>query len=320
MPSRLIERARRLAGLFVVLLSGCTSLPPLPSSLPASVELTDTPFFPQETHQCGPAALATLLNYRGIEVSPQQLTPQVYLPQREGSLQVELTAGARRYAQLAYPLAPRLEDLLTEVAAGNPVLVLQNLAFGWLPLWHYAVVIGYDLPRNEVILRSGTHERRISKLSAFQNTWGRAERWALVILPAGQIPATATPQPYLKASYELEQTDMPEAAQQAYAAAARHWPQDKTVWLALANNAYGLKRYPQARAALLRAAELDQKDPVIWNNLAYVYLAAGCPVQARQAVERALQLKPEDTNLLDSRREIKVRSAGLRGSGCSLVE
>jgi hypothetical protein len=33
---------------------------------------------------------------------------------------------------------------LREVAAGNPVLVLQNLSFAWAPVWHYAVVMGYD--------------------------------------------------------------------------------------------------------------------------------------------------------------------------------
>jgi tetratricopeptide (TPR) repeat protein len=304
--------------LFILLFSGCASLPPLPDSLPPSTELTDTPFFPQETHQCGPAALATLLNYRGIQVSPAQLTPQVFLPEREGSLQVEMTASVRRYGQLAYPLAPRLDDLLREVAAGNPLLVLQNLAFGWLPRWHYAVVIGYDLTRQEVILRSGSQRRWVSKLSAFHNTWRRSGHWALVILPAGQIPVTATPQPYLQAAYELEQTGKAEAAQQAYEAATRRWPQEKTVWLALANHAYGLTRYGEAREALLQATRLDANDPTIWNNLAYVYLAAGCAGQARQAVERALQLKSGDANLLDSRREIEDRSAGLRAGACTL--
>ena len=109
----------------------------LPTSLAPRVELTETPFFPQEEHQCGPAALATVLNYHQLAVTPAELTPQVYLPEREGSLQIELVAAARRYGMLAYPLRGNLSDLMTEVAAGNPVLVLQNLAFGWLPKWHY---------------------------------------------------------------------------------------------------------------------------------------------------------------------------------------
>jgi tetratricopeptide (TPR) repeat protein len=309
-----------LAGLFILLLSGCASLPPLPSSLPPAVELTDTPFFPQEIHQCGPAALATLLNYRGIEVSPQQLKPQVFLPQREGSLQIELIATARRYGQLAYPLGPELNAVLQEVAAGNPVLVLQNLAFDWLPRWHYAVVVGYDLSRDELILRSGRHRRWVNKLSVFNRTWRRADHWALVILPPGQVPATANLKPYLRAAYDLEQTDMTLAAQQAYRAASLRWPQDKTVWLALANNAFGLQAYQEARQALLQAANLDPSDPVIWNNLAYVYLAASCPGQARQAVERALQLQPGDANLLHTKHEIITRSGGLQEQACSLGE
>ena len=320
MPTRLSRQARPLAGLLILLLSGCASLPELASALPPAIELTDTPFFPQETHQCGPAALATVLNYRQVEVTPEQLTPQVFLPDRKGSLQVEMTATARRYGLLAYPLAPRLSDLLSEVAAGNPVLVLQNLSFDWLPRWHYAVVVGYDLANSEVILRSGRRQRWLSKLSAFNNTWRRSDDWALVILPPGQIPATATPEHFLKAAYELEATGNTAPAQQAYRAASGRWPQDKTVWLTLANGAYGLQDYREAREALRKAASIDERDPTIWNNLAYVYLAAGCPGRARQAVERALQLKPGDANLLDSQREIKDLAAGLRDSSCTLAE
>lgn len=319
MPIRLIEQARHLAGLLILLLSGCASLPELPASLATPVELSETPFFPQEAHQCGPAALATVLNYRQIQVSPDTLTPQVFLPERKGSLQVELTASARRYGLLAYPLAPRLSDLLAEVAAGNPVLVLQNLAFDWLPRWHYAVVIGYDLAQHEVILRSGRQQRWISKLSAFHNTWRRAGNWALVILPPDQIPQTAIPATYLKAAYDLEQTGKAPAAQRAYRAASKRWPREKTVWLALANNAYGLRHYQEAQEALLTALKLDQSDPVIWNNLAYVYLAAGCPTQARQAIAQALRLQPQDANLLDTQQEIATQSARLKASGCPLT-
>ncbi len=81
--------------------------PNCPLPWPRRWSCANAPFFPQEAHQCGPAALATVLNYRHIEVSPDDAHPQVFLPERKGSLQVELTASARRYGLLAYPLAPR---------------------------------------------------------------------------------------------------------------------------------------------------------------------------------------------------------------------
>ena len=164
------------------------------------------------------------MNHHAIAISPQELVPQVYLPAREGSLQVEMTAAARQYGMLAYPLKPELADLLMEVAAGNPVLVLQNLSFNWLPQWHYAVVVGYDLVNSEVVLRSGTTRRWITSLAAFERTWSRANYWALVVLPPDQIPSTAVPLRYLNAALELEQTSKQEAAYRAYEAAARRWP------------------------------------------------------------------------------------------------
>lgn len=41
------------------------------------------------------------------------------------------------------------------LAAGHPVVVLQNLRLGRAARWHHAVAVGYDLRRHEVVLRSG---------------------------------------------------------------------------------------------------------------------------------------------------------------------
>ncbi|HCD05301.1 MAG TPA: bacteriocin/lantibiotic ABC transporter, partial [Methylophaga sp.] len=102
---------------------------------PRMVELEDVPFFPQTQYQCGPAALATVMQYRGIDILPDTLTEQVYIPEKQGSLQIEMIAATRKQGLMPYPLAPDMEDLLTEVAAGNPVLVMQNLGYNWKPFW-----------------------------------------------------------------------------------------------------------------------------------------------------------------------------------------
>ena len=52
---------------------------------------------------------------------------QLSLPERQGSLQVEMIAAAREQGLLVYPLAPELGAILREIDAGNAVLVMQNL-------------------------------------------------------------------------------------------------------------------------------------------------------------------------------------------------
>src|SRR5258705_9678994 len=140
------QNARFIAGVFVfglaLVLSGCASIYPqtatlrdgLPEGMPKEVELKQVPFFPQAEYQCGPAALATALNAAGAKVTPEELVPQVYLPERKGSLQVEMLAAARRHGMVSYLLAPRFLDMLRELAAGNPVIVRYNQSL--FDSWH----------------------------------------------------------------------------------------------------------------------------------------------------------------------------------------
>jgi len=292
---------RRLAGVLLcgLMLGGCATTPQVsalrsapPPALPDSVELAETPFFPQERFQCGPAALATVLAAHGIDITPDALTERLYVPALHGSLLQELTAAARHYGMLAYPLQPSLADLLTEVARGNPVLVYQNLGLRWLPRWHYAVVIGYRIGEDELILRSGGTRRRRTTLSTFERTWARGNYWARVIVPAGELPATAELTPYLQAAHDLETGDQDAAADAALLAATRRWPDQSLAWMTYGNNRYTGADYAAAESAFRRATVLAPDDPAAWNNLAYALLHTGCPQQARRAARCATTRSP----------------------------
>jgi tetratricopeptide (TPR) repeat protein len=320
---------RLLAGgwLFAWLLGGCATAwqteklhSEPPPDLPSSQELTQVPFYPQQRYQCGPAALATVLNFHRVVISPEALVQQVYLPARQGSLQIEMTAAVRRFGMLAYPLKPELRDLLIEVAGGYPVLVLQNLSFSWAPQWHYAVVVGYDLPAGELVLRSGTTRRWRTSLATFERTWARANYWALVIVPAGQIPRTAEPLRYLSAVFDLQQTDQRDAAFVAYEAATRHWPTQPQVWLTFGNAAYAREDFSSAVTAFAEATRIQPDNIIGWNNLAYAFMKMGCPNQARQAVACALSYAPSDSNLQASEAEIKQLAHGRDRPECPSVQ
>jgi tetratricopeptide (TPR) repeat protein len=281
--------------LLILLLGGCATpqvaalIAQPPPALPERAELTSVPFYPQERYQCGPAALATALVYSGADTSPDALVSQVYLPEREGSLQAEMLAAARRHGRVAYRLAPQLENVLQEVAAGTPVVVLQNLAFAFLPRWHYAVVVGYDQPREEIVLRSGTTRRLTMTLSNFERTWARSQYWAMVAIAPERLPATATEHSYVAAAVALERVSA-DAARRAYATALTRWPRNLLARIGSGNLAYAAKNFAAAEAAYRQATRDHPQAADAWNNLAQTQLEMGRKDEALEAAQRAVAL------------------------------
>lgn len=286
---------------FLYLLGGCAAKDvrevTLNTQLPKQIELTNTPFFPQELYQCGPAALATALNAVNIQVTPEQLTPEVYIPSRRGSLQIEMLAATRRHGAVAIQIPPKLESVLQEVAAGNVVVVMQNLGLSWAPSWHYAVVIGYDLNRELIWLRSGTFKRFEMTLSAFQRTWARSEYWAFTALPPGKLPASVSSDDVAKALVAYEKNAPASARKIAYQAAVNRWPDNLVLLMGLGNSAYIESDLPVAANAFQQAIEAHPTAAAAYNNLAIVLLAQKAAKRAEAIAEKGLALVKNDEKL-----------------------
>jgi hypothetical protein len=295
---RLRCSAPALAGVVLcgLLLSGCATPPQSaalqrtwPAQLPQQVLLDRVPFHPQDDLLCGPATLAMVAQAAGASVTPGQLTPQVYLPGREGALQTEMLAATRRQGLVAYPLAPDLQTVLTEVASGHPVLVLQNLSLPIKPMWHYAVVVGYDHAKQHVVLHSGTTERLVMPMSTFENTWARSSHWAMRASRPDQLPVTAQPDDWAVAVSALERSS-PQAARTAYATGLQKWPQHRISRLGLGNTAYALGQRAEAAQAFEATTRAHPDFADAWNNLAQVRLELGQLPAARQAAQQAVAL------------------------------
>jgi hypothetical protein len=287
------RRSRLAAGLVVAAafaaLGGCATAPrpQLPADA-ASIELTRVPFFPQTDYQCGPAALATVLADAGRAVDADGLVREVYVAGLRGSLQAELLGATRRHGLIPYVLAPDPAALFAELAAGRPVLVLQNLGVQRVPVWHYAVVVGLEREADRVILRSGTEQRRVETTARFLQSWQRGANWAFVVLEPGSLPATATADLYVRALAGAEPLLPPKRAADAFATALRSWPDDELVLFAAAGHALDTGDSAAAVELYRRLLGRAPRHAAARNNLANALAASGCPVAALAEARTAL--------------------------------
>ncbi|BBO72324.1 hypothetical protein DSCA_62540 [Desulfosarcina alkanivorans] len=250
--------------------------------------LSTVPFFPQEDNQCGPAALAMALAWSGVPATPRGLADQVFTPALKGSLQPAMIAAVRRHGRIACLLAGP-ESLIEEIAAGHPVIVLQNLGLSWYPVWHYAVVVGLDLDGGQVILHSGTTPGKPVSLKTFETTWARSGFWGLMVLPPSRLPAAASEKDYLLAVGQLERLGRWETAARGYATALTRWPDSLPARMGL-----GVCRYEtgdlQSAEAIFRAATVTfPGEGAPFNNLAQVLMDQGRKAEALDAAMRAVQ-------------------------------
>ena len=286
--------------LAILSINGCASysqsralLQTPPSGLSSIASLNNVPFVAQEKYFCGPSAMSMMLQTQGVNLPLESLIGMIYVPERQGSFQVELIAAARRVDLVPYVLAPRMASILQEIDSGNPVLVLQNLGLPSNPVWHYAVVVGYDLKSKTVTLHSGLEARKEIAIGTFERTWANySESWALVMLPPNKLPATATPLGFQKAIEDLVSIGKSSLAFSAYKSALLKWPEATHLHTGLGNLYYQSGDFRMASENYSNAISADPNAANAWNNLAYALAKQGCE-NAINAAACATKLQPQ---------------------------
>jgi len=275
------------------------------------IELTTVPFFPLEENHGGPAALATLLVSSDVVTLPDLLSPTLYIPKRHGALQLEIIATIRAFNRVPYQLGPTVEAIVDELRAGRPVLVLQNNGLQIWPVYHYAVVVGV-LRNGNLILRSGTTERRIMEQKTFFTSWEKAGKWAIVALKGNELPADRDITRYLTAVSRIEAIGNAQLAQECYRTILVSYPNNDLAVFGLANTMFAQADFVAAATFYSYLLHRDPARSEAANNLAESLAALNCHRQAIEFLDRYLRApegqSPLQATLKRTREDIHARA------------
>ncbi|WP_144393345.1 PA2778 family cysteine peptidase [Pleionea sediminis] len=261
------------------------------------------PFYAQQQFYCGPTVLAEALSFYGNTVSPEEVAPLMFVPEKEGTFQIELVAAARSKGYLAYQTRGELNDIIQLVSDNKPIIVFQNLSISWFPQWHYALVVGYDLEKQSFTLYSGTYKDYEIPFDVFERTWQRGQFWLLAIVPPDKSSRYFDSFVYTSAAHDLISTNQRVNGVKALKTATKQWP---NYWLPyfLLGNHYLSSNLKESLKWYALGIKGGVEEAAYFNNYAYALLKSQQLSDAKSVIAKAIALEPNNENIKDTYQRI----------------
>lgn len=166
--------------LFLLLLFSCVRTPPVKEPEFTRI-IENVPFYPQEMYQCGPASLAGVLNYWGMDVSPEEIAAEIYSQSAKGTLNIDMVLYVEKKGLKAHQYEGSVEDIKRNIDLSYPLVVMADYGFWVYQQNHFMVVFGYD--ENGIVVHSGRDRHKFIPLNDFLKSWKKTKSWTLLITP-----------------------------------------------------------------------------------------------------------------------------------------
>ena len=283
-----------------LILVGCSHMAPqvsrykeaLPKDEASAYIIPKVPYFQQEQYHCGPATMAMILNHYGQSKDPSDLVELMYTKKVRGTFQQDMISAARRSGMMAIPIY-NFKNLVKEIKHQHPVIAFMNLGFDWYPMWHYALVYGFDFEDEVMVMHSGLEKSKRWDMIRFERSWKRGDYWGLVVFPPHQTAATASEHEHIRSAAALEASGHLEASQVAYHAIKRKWPKSYKAFMGLGNLAFVAGNYDEAKRHFQKALGLKRDFFFAWNNLALTLMKLDRHKEAKEAMLQAAKFAPK---------------------------
>lgn len=145
----------------------------------SEVKIEKIPFYPAEDNQCGPASLAMVLNFFGINVNPSEISREIFSREAKGTSDFDMILYARKSGLKVKQYNGNLEDLEKKISKGYPIIVMVDEGFWFYRKYHYMVVVGYN--EREIIVNSGKYQNLHVDKKTFIKKWEKTNFWTLYI-------------------------------------------------------------------------------------------------------------------------------------------
>ena len=216
-----------------------------------------------------------------------------------------------RFGRLGYRIAPDLPALLVELAPGHPVLVQLSRGRSLLSEWHFAVVVGYDVRTDTIVVREASRRRHALRARDFMRAWSNADRWGMLVLRPGELPAAVSTASYLQAAIEFERHARPQDSLLVFEAALRRWPDEPLAWMGRAVARLQAGDRTAAARDFVTSLRIDGSNALARNGLATTLLDLGCVHEAQNQIDKVrdyVLADPLRSTIEGSRDRISARS------------
>jgi ABC-type bacteriocin/lantibiotic exporter with double-glycine peptidase domain len=153
---------------------------------PTAFKIEGVPRIKQATNFCGPAALASVLQYHGEKITQQDVGKAVFDSADRATNGADMLLYVRNKGYAAYSWNSGVADAKRKIAAGAPVLALQHNSLTDAS-GHYRVLTGYDDAQSKFYVMDPYYDD-ITELSYAQceRLWKPMGYWGLLIVPAAK--------------------------------------------------------------------------------------------------------------------------------------
>ena len=143
--------------------------------------IADVPFVRQKDSFCGPAAMASVMQYYGQDVTQQEVAEAVFIQELNGALISDMENYAMAEGYKVTSTNGDTETLRKLIDEKVPVILLVDRGKWKVSTPHYYVVYGYDDDDGVFILHDGYNSGRKIDSDKLDGEWKKMNRLMLVV-------------------------------------------------------------------------------------------------------------------------------------------